>query len=320
MQKKLLSLVLMGALLLTAGCGGSKTDGTVVGEVDGTPITQTQLDMHYYYTVASYQAGYGITFDETEDAETLKTIRDQAFEDLITYTLVEKAAKAQNIAANNAYVNEIVEGWKANLSGQGSSFKQFLTDNHIDEDFYRYELTVNNLMQQLYNKVAATVPPVTEEEITANYEVNKDSLYSQPASIQISHILVETEDEANEIIGLLDGGADFATLAQERSIDTASAISGGDVGLVNESTNFVAEFKTAALALEPGKYTENPVQSQFGYHIIKAGDRVAESTTPLADVEPNIRTQLQNDKANTAFDAYLQGLKEAATIVDKREA
>ncbi len=62
-------------------------------------------------------------------------------------------------------------------------------------------------------------------------------------------------------------------MAKEYSIDTSNKDQGGDLGIVNEDTQFVPEFKTAALALQPGEYTKEPVKSDYGYHIIKAGEK-----------------------------------------------
>ena len=97
----------------------------------------------------------------------------------------------------------------------------------------------------------------------------------------VSHILVATEEEANQILTDLEGGAEFATLAQERSTDTGSGALGGELGCV-ASSNYVPEFATAVDTATEGEYV-GPVQSEFGYHVLVVtayeadGDALAEA-------------------------------------------
>ena len=89
----------------------------------------------------------------------------------------------------------------------------------------------------------------------------------------ISHILVETEDEADDIVASLDDGADFAELAADRSNDPGSAAAGGDLGCFAASdvaTQFVPEFASAALDALPGEHTDG-IRSDFGVHVIRLG-------------------------------------------------
>jgi parvulin-like peptidyl-prolyl isomerase len=110
-------------------------------------------------------------------------------------------------------------------------------------------------------------PPPTEADARAHFEENIDTYRAQcPTDTGVSHILVQTLDEANAIESELDAGADFATLAQEQSIDTGSGTNGGALGCL-QTGQFVPEFEEAALAATPGTPTA-PVQSEFGYHVI----------------------------------------------------
>lgn len=88
-----------------------------------------------------------------------------------------------------------------------------------------------------------------------------------PATVRASHILVEKFTEAQQIIEQLKKGADFAKMAAEKSTD-GSRRRGGDLGWFGRGA-MVKEFETAAFALEVGQMTQEPVKSQFGYHIIK---------------------------------------------------
>jgi len=130
-------------------------------------------------------------------------------------------------------------------------------------------------------------------------EITVDVLHTEK-QIWARHILVSDPATALTIIERLKGGEDFATLAKELSEDTGSAVNGGDLGWFGSGA-MVAEFETAAFALEkPGDFTTEPVQSQFGYHIIQL---IAKQDRPL--------TQEQYEAArNKVFQDWLTAARE----------
>ena len=149
---------------------------------------------------------------------------------------------------------------------------------------------------------------VTEEAVRAEYDAYIDQFTPEP-EIHARHILVETEDEAKAIKAELDGGADFATLAQEKSIDPGAA-NGGDLGFFSRGM-MVAPFEEAAFALtEPGQVSD-PVQSQFGWDIIKL-EETRESTPPAFE---QVAGQLQQQLLMRTFDETIDKLM-AETEVD----
>ena len=109
------------------------------------------------------------------------------------------------------------------------------------------------------------------------------------------HILVEKEDQAKDIIAKLKKGAKFEDLAKKFSKDPGSGAKGGDLDWANPS-NFVKEFTEALIALGKGKFTETPVKSQFGYHIIRLDDTREAQLPKFDDVKPQIMQQLQQQK------------------------
>ncbi|MBX9710914.1 MAG: peptidylprolyl isomerase [Xanthobacteraceae bacterium] len=103
--------------------------------------------------------------------------------------------------------------------------------------------------------------------------------------VHARHILVETEDQAKEIIAELKKGADFAELAKKKSKDPGAS-DGGDLGFFTKD-QMVPEFSAAAFALEPGKISD-PVKSQFGWHIIKVEEKRARKAPDFDQVKPQI--------------------------------
>ena len=137
------------------------------------------------------------------------------------------------------------------------------------------------------------VDAVTEDEVKARYEKEVAALPKQE-EVNARHILVKTEEEANEIIKQLEAGKDFAELAKEKSEDSNKS-DGGDLGWFTKG-RMVPEFEEAAFALKKGEYTKKPVKSQFGYHVIKLEDRRDVQPPAFEQVEPQVRQLVMRDK------------------------
>ncbi|MCF6368750.1 peptidylprolyl isomerase [Rhizobium halophilum] len=137
------------------------------------------------------------------------------------------------------------------------------------------------------------VDAVTEDEVKARYEKEIAALPKQE-EVSARHILVKTEEEANDVIKQLDAGEDFAELAKEKSEDSNKS-DGGDLGWFTKG-RMVPEFEEAAFALEKGEYTKTPVKSQFGYHVITLEDRRDVQPPALEQVEPQVRQLVMREK------------------------
>jgi peptidyl-prolyl cis-trans isomerase C len=134
---------------------------------------------------------------------------------------------------------------------------------------------------------------VSDAEVRAEY----DRLVKQESSgkeYKARHILVDSEDEAREIIGKLKAGEAFEALAKA-SKDPGSAQNGGDLDW-NTPDTFVAEFGEAMVALQKGQITETPVKTQFGFHVIRLDDVRDAAPPPVAEVSPQIRQQLERQR------------------------
>ena len=129
----------------------------------------------------------------------------------------------------------------------------------------------------------------TDDAVLARYEA---TIGAQEPTEEVSarHILLDTEDEARAVIVDLDGGADFATLARERSTGPSGS-SGGDLGYF-EHGRMVAEFADAAFDMAVGTYTPDPVQTQFGWHVILVEDRRENTPPNLEESSEEIRNSL----------------------------
>jgi peptidyl-prolyl cis-trans isomerase C len=148
---------------------------------------------------------------------------------------------------------------------------------------------------------------LTEEKLRALYEERKAEEGFAQEEAHVRHILVQTEDEAKAVIEELKGGADFAEVAQARSVGP-SAPSGGDLGFISRD-QVVPEFAEAAFALDAGETSAEPVQTQFGWHVIDVLER--------RNVEPSYdetAPQLRQELAREIVTALVENLRSDAEI------
>lgn len=154
---------------------------------------------------------------------------------------------------------------------------------------------------------ARVAAKVTDEAVRARYDTEIAS--ATPANeVRARHILVATKEEAEAVIAQLDAGGDFEAIAKEKSTDGAAA-QGGDLGYFGPG-QMVPEFETAAFAIDVGSHSKEPVQTQFGYHVIKVEDRRAQQPPAFEQVRDQIRSILLRE----IYFASVKELREAAAI------
>lgn len=147
------------------------------------------------------------------------------------------------------------------------------------------------------------VNSLTPEELQAGYETLVVAQHKPQEQVRARHILVGSKEEAEKIIADLKGGAAFEELAKQSK--DPSGQNGGDLGYFGRG-QMVPPFEQAAFALEPGAITEEPVQSEFGWHVIKVEDKRTSAPPSLAEVEAELRNHLLRGKFETA----MAGLRE----------
>jgi peptidyl-prolyl cis-trans isomerase C len=156
------------------------------------------------------------------------------------------------------------------------------------------ELARQSILIGLLSQDLDKTTKVSDADVQKEYD--KFKAQASGTEYKARHILVEKEDEAKAIIAQLKAGAKFEDLAKKNSKDPGSAPNGGDLDFAAPGS-YVPEFSQAMTALKKGEYTETPVKTQFGYHIIKLEDTRAAQFPPLADVKPQIQQRLAQQKA-----------------------
>jgi peptidyl-prolyl cis-trans isomerase C len=132
--------------------------------------------------------------------------------------------------------------------------------------------------------------PIPEADLRKEYDAIKGQIGDK--EYKVRHVLVEKEDEAKEIVAELQKGAKFDELAKARSKDPGSKDRGGDLDW-NAPTNFVKPFGDAMKSTPKGKFTAQPVQTQFGWHVIMVDDVRDAKVPPYEEVKPQLQQRMQ---------------------------
>ncbi len=149
--------------------------------------------------------------------------------------------------------------------------------------------------------------PIPESDLKKEYEAIKAQMGDK--EYKVKHILVEKEDEAKDIIAQLQKGAKFEDLAKQRSKDPGSKDRGGDLDW-NAPGGFVKPFGDAMVATPKGKFTAQPVQTQFGYHVIMVEDIRPAKVPSFDEVKPQLQQRLQA----AHLDKYFKELRAKAGV------
>jgi peptidyl-prolyl cis-trans isomerase C len=165
-------------------------------------------------------------------------------------------------------------------------------DTQSQLDLARQEVLANAFVQDYVKH-----NPVGEDALKKEYERVKADVGDR--EYKARHILVKTEEEAKEIVAQLKKGGNFAKIAAEKSVD-ASKSNGGDLGWSGPE-RFVPPFSNALKKLKKGQTTDAPVQTQFGWHVIRLDDERARKFPPFEEVKPQIQNQLQQQAVGKAI-------------------
>ncbi len=205
-----------------------------------------------------------------------------------TYDLISKdiAAGGQKIDDNtkNAIINELISSELIYQEAQKQGIDK-QPDYVQREELARRKLLTSMFLQDYVKK-----RPVSDADTKAAYDQYKKAYGDKEYSAR--HILVKTEAEAKDIIAQLNKGGDFAKLAKDKSIDPSSKDKGGDLGWFSPAS-MVKPFSDVAANLQKGAVSASPVQTQFGWHVIKLIDTRPAQPLAYEKLKDNIQKNLQ---------------------------
>ena len=261
---------------------GTLPEGLVAATVNGEPIYMADYERELGQYEASLLA-QGIDPASAEGQQSLAQARTWILNVLIEQELTEQAAAAAGIEITDAEVDAYMQDMIDEVGGQETFEAQLASWGETYDDAWqevRTQLIGMAMTQQVIDQV-----PTTAEHVHAR------------------HILVDTQQQADDIFAQIEAGADFAALAQAYSIDTSTQASGGDLGFFPRGVLIAPEVEEVAFALQPGQ--SQVVQSALGYHIVQVVER-----DPNRQISPENLRLLQDQ----AVESWVESLWAEANV------
>lgn len=263
----------------------------------------------------------------SEKSATVATIGDEEIsQDELNDVLVEKygaetlnqliserIVKKETDKADIEVTDEEVEAEYQNMANQYNGVEGLqaaIAQANLTEEDLREDIKSNIALEKLLKPQVEA----SDEEIAAYYEENKDE-FSQGEQVNASHILVEEEKEAQDIVKKLEDGEDFAALAKEYSIDEGTKENGGELGFFGRG-EMVEEFDQVAFDLKKDEISE-PIKSDFGYHIIEVHEKQDAKTISLDESKDKIKNILIETKMPETFSKWYSEKLEEYKVENK---
>lgn len=183
-------------------------------------------------------------------------------------------------------------------------------DQKVDQEldvYFQIKRQRENVLARAMLRKYLKDNPISDEEVQKRFEQEMEK--ANKNEFRGRHILVRSEEEAKEIIAQLKKGGNFNALAQKKSIDVRSGKQGGDLGWFSQDV-IVPEFFNAVITMKKGEISQEPVKSDFGWHVIKFEDSRPRKMPTFDQAKGNIRQVVQQERV----DAMVKSLKDKGKV------
>ncbi|MEW6523962.1 MAG: peptidylprolyl isomerase [Bacillota bacterium] len=279
--------------------------GSVMVTVNQTRITRRDVDRW----MGILKIIYG---DHIDTPEVRSSIIDQLIEEALLLEAAGERGVVPDPASVDTAVSEITEALK-DRAGGAEELERVMKRYRVGVDDLVYLATRARTLEDLYAIVVAGVG-VSEDEVREYYETHRSD-FAMPEMVRARHIMLDTEEKAKEILALLEAGEEFAALAAGYSMDTYSAMNGGDLGFFGRG-DMAQEFEDVAFTLGIGEIS-GIVQTFLGYHIILVEERTEARELGFDEVAEDIKLYLDRQNEELAYQSFLADLRQRARIETK---
>ena len=301
-----------------AGCSG--VTGGTAATVNGVAISESEVTN----TIESIRVSMGVTDEESwglwmsENGYTPEQVREEVLDGFIDQEVLRQGAEAMGVTVDQAEVDSYYDSIASQFESEAAWEEALVSAGYTSADEYRETIELSLLSEAVQAALATAEEPAAEDMLL--YAQMYASYYD--GAKRSSHILFDAADEATarEVLSKINAGTlDFATAAQQYSMDSGSAANGGDVGWDALAT-FVDEYQAGLDGLAKGQVS-GLVVSDYGIHIIKCTDVfIAPAEVTSTDQLPSefmdsIRSMLQSSMQSESYSTWLAEQREAADIV-----
>lgn len=340
--RPLVALVLAAfALLVATGCG-SDVPPNAVAKIGDDGQIETKDFEHWLKAAASSQAppvpGQEIVVPDPpnfekcvaagkkqpqpegapkQDDKALKDqckmqyegLRDQVMQFLITSEWIQQEAKARDAEVSDEEVRKQFDEQKKMSFPEDAQYQEFLKTSGQTEEDLLFRVRIEALLTKVREKVVEGKGEVTDEDIAKYYEENKSKPpIATPESRDLSVVLTENEEDANEAKSALDSGQAFPAVAKKFSIDEGSKSQGGKLpGVVKGQQE--KPLDDAVFGASEGELT-GPVKTTFGFYVFKVDTIAPAKMQPLEEAKDTIKNLLKTQREQKALDDFIKSFQE----------
>lgn len=236
-----------------------------------------------------------ITKDELYDV-LVKQNGEQALEALISEKVIDLEVEKQKVEVNDEDVQKEMDELKEAYGGE-EIFNQAMVSYGYSIEALQENIAMNIKIRKLMEPTIS----VPEEDIASYFETNKQ-MFGEEEQVKARHILVETEEKAQEVVEKLKAGEEFVQLAKEYSLDEGTKESGGELGFFGKG-KMVAEFEEVAFALGVNEISD-PVKTDYGYHILQVEQKKEAKEANYEENKDVIKDILLSDKISAGYEEW----------------
>ena len=299
----------------------------VAAYVNGEEISMAELEQfagvrNILMQLLQSNQEFGSVILQTEAGQNVvEEFRKMKLEQLITNELLVQEAQERGIEVSNEEMNNIFDQQVNALKQQNNLNDEQLEQAIQQQGFesmqqYKDMFFENNMNGFLVNKLREEVVNevnVSDEEAKEFYD-NNPQQFETSEQKRVSHILFDSKEKAEEVLAEINNGADFAEMAREHSTGP-TAENGGDLGFITANEQGLDKtFRDAAMELGVGELSSEPVETQFGFHLIKVTESREAGVREFEEVKSQIKSQMRSQKQSQAFQEFVEGLREDAEI------
>lgn len=323
--KKIITALIVGMFAFSAvGCdmiaktpeGISKS---VVADVNGEKITRSQLDetVEQQGIIDQIKQQYGSNYkDNTEAMAALKQQKQNILDSMVTQALLLQKGEEKKLFSNTkAIESEVTKQYQVYRKNYKTDkdWKNALTQSKLTDKDFKDQLRKMVKIKKVEEYMEKGIT-ITDAKAKAYYDKNQENYTEKTNTVNLSHVLLKTEAEAKTVEDRIKKGEDFATVAKSASTDTGSKDKGGALGDIPVNTqDYDQTFMAAAIKLKAGEVSQ-PIQTQFGWHVIKCNSRTNYPVKAFDKVKEDVKKTLLQQEQQTKVQNTLASWKKAAKI------
>jgi len=278
------------------GSGGLPDDAVLA--MGDTVVTVDDLESR----ILVLEAVYGLA--APEEAEERREFERNAAKSMAVSLVLERVARREGVViSQKAAQSELTKMIETELDGDRERFISYLGQRGVTERAVLDEIVRTMATSQLYDEVTGGIAEVTPEEAREHFAENREEMVS-PERRSLANIVVESEEDAQEVVRRIRAGEDFADVAADASLDAATKDDAGVLGELSRA-DLESDFADAAFATDkPGIF--GPVESQHGWNIGRVVEIIAEEKLDYDDIKDELPVKLTQERLAQAWSEWLE--------------